>query len=337
MMMPVVSFFLAFGIAAAIGPSVIQFLRKVKFGQKILEIGPKWHMKKQNIPTMGGFIFIFAIVIAVLVTTPFIGARGASAFIIVLCMALAYAAIGFLDDYRKVKKKQNLGLSALQKLLLQIAVAIVFITVMRYFGFVSSRLVIPFTGIVWELPWIVYNIFMAFVIVGTVNAVNITDGLDGLAAGVTLPVAVFYTFASFYMFGRFAETGTAMLYVSILSAALSGALIGFLLYNFYPAKVFMGDTGSLFLGAMVCGLAFAMDLPVIIIPIGIIYIIETLSDIIQVTYFKCSGGKRVFKMAPIHHHFEMCGYSERQIVLTAFFITAVMCILSYFGVTGLYK
>ncbi len=321
------AFVLAFVITAAIGPFTITQLRRLKVGQKILEIGPKWHLNKQNIPTMGGFMFIIGIVIATavmaIVSLP---TQGILYIAVVLAMALCFGAIGFLDDYKKVKKKQNLGLTAIQKSLLQLAVAIAFISVMRYLGLVTPKLFIPFFNVYFEIPWIIYNIFMAFVIVGTVNAVNLTDGLDGLAAGVTLPVMIFFGAVAF-------STGLAFgLPLSVLAFACAGALCGFLIYNFNPAKVFMGDTGSLFLGAMVCGLAFAIDMPILIVPIGLVYIAETLSVIIQVGYFKISGGKRIFKMAPLHHHFEMCGYNERQIVVTAFLITAVMCVITYFGI-----
>jgi len=275
---------------------------------------------------MGGFMFMIGILAAVVVMVFVAGVQHSGGYLVVLAMALCFGAIGFLDDYSKVKKKQNLGLKAWQKSLLQLAVSIVFISVMRTFGLVTSRIFLPFFNISFELPWIVYNVFMAFVIVGTVNAVNLTDGLDGLAAGVTLPVMLF--------FGAVAVTiGTIdMTALSVLSFACAGALGGFLIFNFNPAKVFMGDTGSLFLGAMVCGLAFAMDMPVLIVPIGLVYIIETLSVIIQVGYFKISGGKRIFKMAPIHHHFEMCGYSEKQIVAAAVAITAIMSVLTYLGI-----
>ncbi len=321
------AFVLAFVITAAIGPYMITQLRRLKVGQKILEIGPKWHLNKQNIPTMGGFMFIIGIVIAtVIMAIAALPTQGIAYIAVVLAMALCFGAIGFLDDYKKVKKKQNLGLTATQKSLLQLAVAIAFISIMRYLGLVTPRLFIPFFNVYFEIPWIVYNIFMAFVIVGTVNAVNLTDGLDGLAAGVTLPVMLFFGAVAF-------TAGRAFgLPLSVLAFACAGALCGFLIYNYNPAKVFMGDTGSLFLGAMVCGLAFAIDMPILIVPIGLVYIAETLSVIIQVGYFKISGGKRIFKMAPLHHHFEMCGYNERQIVAVAFLITAVMCIVTYFGI-----
>jgi len=320
------AFILAFAVTASIGPFIIKKLRQLKVGQKILEIGPKWHLNKQNIPTMGGFMIMIGMIAATLAMVFVAGVADGVSYLVVTAMALFFGAIGFLDDYCKVKKKQNLGLTAWQKSLLQLAVAILFISVMRWLGIVTPRIFIPFFNVSFEIPWIIYNVFMAFVIVGTVNAVNLTDGLDGLAAGVTLPVMLF--------FGAVALTiGTlSSLSVSVLALACAGALCGFLLYNFNPAKVFMGDTGSLFLGALICGLAFAVDMPVVLVPVGLVYIIETLSVIIQVGYFKISGGKRIFKMAPIHHHFEMCGYTEKQIVAVAFAFTAAMCILTYFGI-----
>ena len=295
---------IAFVITAAIGPSVIRYLRKMKFGQKILEIGPKWHMNKQNIPTMGGFMFIIGIALAVILGGLITGTLSVHALAI-LGLSAAYGAVGLVDDYAKIKKKENAGLTPRQKLVLQILVA----------------LMIPFTGISIDLPWPVYIIFAAFVIVGADNAVNLTDGIDGLAASVTVPVAVFFAAVG----ARIGNTG-----VTIFAGALAGGLLGFLIYNFNPAKVFMGDTGSLFLGGAVAGMAFACDMPLILLLVGLIYIIETLSVILQVTYFKATHGKRLFKMAPIHHHFEMCGWGEKRIVLTFTAVTIVLCLAAYF-------
>ena len=310
----------AFVITAAIGPSVIRYLRKMKFGQKILEIGPKWHMNKQNIPTMGGFMFIIGIAAAVLAGNLLLG-HFVTRSVAVLGLAVAYGAVGLVDDYAKIKKKENAGLSPKQKLVLQILVAAVFILVLFLESDGLPDIWIPFTNIAIPLPWPLYIIFAAFVIVGADNAVNLTDGIDGLAAGVTLPVAVFFVFV-----GIAREDAGVMLF----AAALAGGLAAFLIYNFNPAKVFMGDTGSLFLGGAVAGLAFACDMPLILLLVGLIYIIETLSVILQVTYFKVSGGKRLFKMAPIHHHFEMCGWGEKKIVLIFSGVTILLCLLAYF-------
>ena len=311
----------AFVVTAAIGPSVIRYLRKMKFGQKILEIGPKWHMNKQNIPTMGGFMFIIGIAAAVLAGNLLLGGLEIAS-VAVLGLAAAYGAVGLVDDYAKIKKKENAGLSPKQKLVLQILVAAVFILVLFLQSDGLPVLWIPFTDIALLLPWPLYIIFAAFVIVGADNAVNLTDGIDGLAAGVTLPVAIFFVFVGIVR----QDAG-----VMIFAAALAGGLAAFLIYNFNPAKVFMGDTGSLFLGGAVAGLAFACEMPLILLLVGLIYIIETLSVILQVTYFKVSGGKRLFKMAPIHHHFEMCGWGEKKIVLIFSGITVLLCLVAYFA------
>lgn len=310
----------AFVITAAIGPAVIRYLRKMKFGQKILEIGPKWHMNKQNIPTMGGFMFIIGIAGAVLAGNTLLGGVSVSS-LAVLGLAAAYGAVGLVDDYAKIRKKENAGLTPKQKLVLQILVAGAFILVLFLESDGLPALWIPFTAVAIPLPWPLYIIFAAFVIVGADNAVNLTDGIDGLAAGVTLPVAIFFVFV-----GIARQDAGVMLF----AAALAGGLAAFLIYNFNPAKVFMGDTGSLFLGGAVAGLAFACDMPLILLLVGLIYIIETLSVILQVTYFKVSGGKRLFKMAPIHHHFEMCGWGEKKIVLIFSGATILLCLLAYY-------
>ena len=310
----------AFVITAAIGPAVIRYLRKMKFGQKILEIGPKWHMNKQNIPTMGGFMFIIGIAVAVLAGNTLLGGVSVSS-LAVLGLAAAYGAVGLVDDYAKIRKKENAGLTPKQKLVLQILVAGAFILVLFLESDGLPALWIPFTAVAIPLPWPLYIIFAAFVIVGADNAVNLTDGIDGLAAGVTLPVAIFFVFV-----GIARQDAGVMLF----AAALAGGLAAFLIYNFNPAKVFMGDTGSLFLGGAVAGLAFACDMPLILLLVGLIYIIETLSVILQVTYFKVSGGKRLFKMAPIHHHFEMCGWGEKKIVLIFSGATILFCLLAYY-------
>ncbi len=322
---PIVSFAVAFIVATALGPTLIRLLRRLKFGQKILEDGPTWHLKKQNIPTMGGVLFIAAITIAMLICLILFGTSDSGRWIFVLCMAFAFGAIGSIDDFCKIKNSRNKGLSAKAKFLLQLAVSILFITIMRICGLVEPVLEIPFLDVTLRMPWIVYFIFAGFVIVGTDNAVNLTDGLDGLCSCVTFIVMAFFCFVSL----RLSQTvDSGFLKLALLPAAVAGGLGGFLIYNFYPAKIFMGDTGSLFLGGLVAGLAFAIEMPLILIPVGIIYIIEVLSDILQIGYFKLSHGKRLFKMAPIHHHFEMCGYSERQIIAAASVITLLMCAIS---------
>ena len=318
-----VSFIGSFAVTAIIGKVLVPALRRMKAGQMIREDGPTWHMSKQGTPTMGGLMFIAGI--AVMCIT--VGFRqmldGEFTHIFVLIFALIYGAIGFLDDYEKLKKKQNLGLTAKQKFFLQLAAAIAFVLLLRLTGNLTPNLYVPFFNTVWKLPEIVYFIFAAFVIVGCVNSVNLTDGVDGLVSGVTIPVAICYA-AIAYTWG--------ITYMGVFAGALAGGLVAFLVFNFHPAKVFMGDTGSLFLGGAVCAMAFSMDMPLILVPLGIIYIAETLSDVIQVLYFKLTHGKRFFKMAPLHHHFEMCGWSEYKLFTVFTTISAVFAVISYFAV-----
>ena len=322
----------AFVISAVIGKFLVPALRRWKAGQSIKEDGPTWHMSKQGTPTMGGLMFILATIIVVLVVNGPAILSGDWTSVIVLVFALVFGAIGFLDDYAKIKKKENTGLTAGQKFLLQLAAAILFIVLLRKCGILSPNLYVPFFGVELHLPWVVYLIFAVLVITGAVNAVNITDGLDGLASSVTLPVCAFFAAAFGWAWVKWQQSGTAGM--AVFAAALFGGLVGFLVYNHYPAKVFMGDTGSLFLGGAVCGMAFALDLPLILILVGIIYIIETLSDIIQVTYFKATHGKRIFRMAPLHHHLEMGGWNEKKVVFVFASISLVFCILDFFGVMG---
>ena len=312
----------AFVISAVVGRFLVPLLRAMKAGQSIKEIGPNWHKSKEGTPTMGGIMFMAACVVSVTAFGWQDMAAGNFAALSVLVFALVYGAIGFIDDYAKIKKHENTGLTAGWKFLLQLAAAIAFLAWMRYAGHLSPNLYIPFANTYLKLPWLVYLIFAAFVIVGCVNAVNLTDGLDGLAGSVTLPVAVFFAVLSAWW-----DKGPA----GIFAGALAGGILGFLLYNFHPAKVFMGDTGSLFLGGAVCGLAFALDAPLVLIPVGIIYIVETLSDIIQVGYFKLTHGKRILRMAPLHHHLELGGWSEVRIVLTFAGITIAFCLLAFAG------
>lgn len=322
-----VSFFCSLIITYLVGRVLVPALRRVKAGQSIKEDGPVWHMSKQGTPTMGGLMFICAIAIVCLSVGIEEIANGSYGHLFVLLLAMLYGAIGFFDDYEKLKKKQNTGLTAKQKFLLQLACAIAFIYLLRLFGYLKPNLYVPFINITIPLPEIVYFVFAAFVMVGCVNAVNITDGVDGLAAGVSVPVAACYTAVS-YIWG-YTELG-------IFAAALTGGLVGFLIFNFHPAKVFMGDTGSLFLGGAICAMAFALDMPLILVTLGIVYIIETLSDIIQVAYFKLTHGKRVFKMAPLHHHFEMCGWSEKKLFIVFTGVSAIFAVISFIGVLDRY-
>ena len=311
-------------VSAVAGKLLIPALVKMKVGQSIKEIGPTWHMNKQGTPTMGGLMFIIGIGVTILIMGWQGMMRGDLTHLYVFIFALVFGLIGYIDDFQKVKRKQNTGLTAPQKFLLQLAAAILFICLMRFEGHLSPNLYVPFFNTHIVMNWTVYMIFAAFVIVGTVNSVNLTDGLDGLCSGVTLPVALFFAVMGGF-WGQYEQLG-------IFGGAMAGALIGFLFYNRYPAKVFMGDTGSLFLGGAVAALAFAYDMPLILLLVGFVYICEALSDILQVVYFKLTHGKRIFKMAPLHHHFEMCGWKETKIVAIFSAVSAVFCVLAFFSV-----
>ncbi len=324
MIIKIIAAFLgSFLLTAAAGNVLVPALRKMKAGQMIRSDGPKWHMPKQGTPTMGGIMFIFGITILCLTAGFERMLAGELTHIFILGFSLIYAAIGFFDDYEKLKKKRNLGLTASQKFLLQLIVAVVLVLLLRYTGVLTPNLYIPFFYESIPLPEIVYVVLAAFIIVGCVNAVNITDGADGLVTGVSIPVAICYT-AIALTWGYVA--------VGIFGAALTGGLCAFLIFNYHPARVFMGDTGSLFLGAAICATAFALDIPLILITLGIVYIIETLSDIIQIFYFKLTKGKRIFKMAPLHHHLEMCGWSEVKLFVVFTAISVVFAVISYLSV-----
>ena len=316
---------IGFAVTAAAGKLLIPVLISLKAGQSIKEIGPTWHMSKQGTPTMGGLMFIIGIGAAILIAGWKGMTEGRFTHLYVYGFSLVFGVIGYIDDYQKVKYHHNTGLTALQKFLLQLAAAVAFLCLMRYEGMLSPNLYIPFFHTHLVLNWIVYLVLAAFIIVGTVNAVNITDGVDGLSSSVTVPVAIFFAVIGW-------RWGTEYLQLSVFSAALLGGLLGFLLYNHYPAKVFMGDTGSLFLGGAVAALAFAYDMPLVLILVGIVYICETMSDIIQVGYFKLTHGKRIFKMAPLHHHFEMCGWKETKVVGVFAAVSLLFCVLAYLGV-----
>ena len=321
---------MAFIVAVIVGRFYIPWLRRMKAGQEIRQDGPTWHMSKAGTPTMGGVVFITGCTFVCL-TVGFESMRqGDYTHIFVLLFALVFGAIGFLDDWEKLRKKQNLGLSAKAKFLLQLVAALAFVLLLRKLGYISTHLYIPFWNTEVYIPEALYFILAAFIIVGTVNAVNITDGVDGLASGTTLPVCLFFVAVTFLWGERYLALG-------IFASALLGGLLGFLVYNFNPAKAFMGDTGSLFLGGAIAALAFAYDMPLILITLGIVYIIETLSDIIQVTYFKLTHGKRIFKMAPFHHHLEMGGWTgkkwkERELFALFTSVSLVFAIISFIGV-----
>ena len=309
-------------VSAVSGRLLIPVLRALKAGQSIREIGPTWHNAKAGTPMMGGLMFIFASIL-VLVLNAFRMEEYSSLY--VLGMALCFGFIGFLDDFTKMKYKRNLGLTSLQKAMLQMAVSALFLYILYRSG-MDTQLYIPFLDVSFRLHPIVYIFFAMFVMVGCDNAVNLTDGVDGLCGSVTVPVMVFFIAAAVAM-GR---TDLAL-----LPATLVGGLVAYLFYNWHPAKVFMGDTGSLFLGGVVCAMAFALEMPLILILVGIVYICETLSVILQVGYFKLTHGKRLFKMSPIHHHFEMCGWKEEKICFVFTAVTVVMCVLAWFGISGL--
>jgi len=310
-------------LSGVLGYFLLPVLRALKAGQSIRELGPTWHNSKAGTPMMGGLMFIFAAMICLLGSIP---AMADYSVFYVLILGLCFGFVGFLDDFCKVKFKRNLGLTALQKAMLQMAVSAVYLYVLYRSGIMTTNVYVPFLDVSFYLHPIAYIFFAMFVMVGCVNAVNLTDGVDGLSSSVTLPVMVFFTAAAFSL---------DRLDLALLPAALFGGLVAYLFYNWHPAKVFMGDTGSLFLGGIVCGLAFALDMPLILILVGFVYIMETLSVILQVGYFKLTHGKRLFKMSPIHHHFEMCGWKEERIVLTFAAVSAVMCIFAWLGIGGL--
>ena len=310
-------------LTGGIGYLLLPVLRALKAGQSIREAGPTWHNYKAGTPMMGGIMFILAAVICLLVSIP---AMQEYSVFYVLVLGLCFGLVGFLDDFCKLKFKRNLGLTSIQKALLQMAVSALYLYLLYTKGIMTCDIYIPFVNVTFYLHPIAYIFFAMFVMVGCVNAVNLTDGVDGLSSSVTVPVMVFFTAAA---------VATNRMDLALLPACLVGGLIAYLFYNWHPAKVFMGDTGSLFLGGIVCGLAFALDMPLILILVGFVYIVETLSVILQVTYFKLTHGKRLFKMSPIHHHFEMCGWKEEKIVIVFALVSALMCVLAWVGISGL--
>lgn len=323
----ILSFIVAFGVTAIVGQILVPLLRKMKVGQSILEDGPTWHMTKQGTPTMGGVMFIIGIGAAILITGWDELRAGQYSHIFVFLFSLVFGFVGMVDDVQKLRHKANQGLTAGQKFLLQLAVSIAFTVLLRSFGYLTPNLYIPFVNATIPVPWILYMIFAAFVMVATVNAVNLTDGVDGLATGVTIPVALFYLIAAAWSNNNAA---------ALAAAAFVGGLVAFLLYNFHPAKVFMGDTGSLFLGGMVCGMAFVLDMPMVIPIVGLVYVLEVLSDVLQVGYFKATKGKRLFRMAPLHHHFEMGGWSEVKLFCVFSSATLVLCFVAFLGIMNRY-
>ena len=328
--------FLSFLIAFLLGFAVIPMLRKLKFGQTILDIGPAWHKSKQGTPTMGGIMFIVSTIVSVIVvllTDYLMGGKLFSSEHIMpdqlkvklvsgIILAIGLGLVGFADDFIKVVKKRNLGLTEIQKTIPQVILIIGYLVTLYINGLTYMK--IPFVGAV-DLKWFFW-IFGICVIYGAVNAVNFTDGVDGLCASVTSITAIAFCIAALM---------TKFFGISILAAALAGGCLGYLIWNYYPSKVMMGDTGSMFLGGMVVALAYAIDCPLILVLFGIIYVIEALSDVLQIGYFKATHGKRIFKMAPIHHHFEMSGWKERKIVTVFSLVNMLGCVIGlalyYYG------
>jgi len=310
----VISILLSFLISVILCPIVIPFLHKLKFGQYIREEGPKEHQKKSGTPTMGGLVILSSVVITSLV---FI--KDYKEILPVLFMTLGFGLIGFLDDYIKVVMKRNLGLRAWQKMALQIVVTGIFIFYLYNYTDIGTDVIIPFISDKTLELGVLFIPFVFCVVVGTVNGANFTDGLDGLASGVTVIISVFFTVIAIAT-----KSG-----IDPITGAVCGALLGFLLFNVYPAKVFMGDTGSLALGGFVASTAIVLKMPIFLLLVAFIYFAEVLSVIIQVGYFKITKGKRFFKMAPIHHHFELCGWSETRVVAVFTIITALLCLIAY--------
>ena len=308
---------ISFILTVVLGPLIIPLLKKMKIGQTVRDDGPGTHLKKSGTPTMGGILILISVTVTALLYV-----RDYPKIIPVLMLTLGFGLIGFLDDYIKVVMRRSLGLRAWQKMFLQLLVTGMFAYYALHTANISLALRIPFVkGYYVDFGWM--NIPLMFaVITGTANGTNFTDGLDGLAGSVTVLVATFFTMAAIGL-----ETG-----IEPVTCAVTGALLGFLLFNVHPASVFMGDTGSLALGGFVAGCAYVTGLPLFLPIVGFIYVMEVLSVIIQVIYFKISGGKRIFKMAPIHHHFELCGWKETKVVAVFSIVTAVLCLVALLGI-----
>ncbi|MBQ8591209.1 MAG: phospho-N-acetylmuramoyl-pentapeptide-transferase [Lachnospiraceae bacterium] len=303
---------IAFAVSACLGPVVIPFLRRLKVGQTVRDEGPQSHLKKTGTPTMGGILILTAVVVASLFFV-----KDYPRILPVLFLMLGFGLIGFLDDYIKVVLKRSMGLRAWQKMLGQIIVTGIFAYYITVHEQISLAMKIPFFSGKY-LDFGAFNIpILFFIVIATVNGANFTDGLDGLASSVTVIIATFFTVVAI-------GVGSGL---EPITCAVVGALLGFLLFNVHPAKVFMGDTGSLALGGFVAATAYVLQLPLFIPIVAFIYLIEVVSVIIQVGYFKISGGKRIFKMAPIHHHFELCGWSEKKVVAVFAIVTALLCLV----------
>lgn len=327
---PLISAIVAFAVTAGLGYIVIPYLKRLKFGQTILDIGPKWHKGKEGTPTMGGVMMIAGVLLSLGIAFAYSAIADGrfaaemktpyrlSVFLSGIIMALCMSAIGFMDDYIKVVKKRNLGLTAKQKTFLQLLVSAAYLATLCVSGMKTTY--IPFVGdidITSGAGLLFWPIALMF-IYGFTNAVNLTDGIDGLASTVTLVVACAFMLASGFLYN---------MGINAVAAALAGSCVGFIVWNAKPARVFMGDTGSMFLGGMVVAVSFGIGRPILLIFAGITYFLEALSDIIQVAYYKRTK-KRLFKMAPLHHHFEMSGWSEQKIVFVFSGVAAVGCVIA---------
>ncbi len=316
----IITMAIAFLITVLISPIFIPFLRRLKFGQSIREEGPKSHMKKMGTPTMGGLMILFSVTITTLIMTGKFNPGSVSfELLLLLLVLLGFGLLGFLDDFIKVALKRNLGLTSKQKMAGQILIAIIFYFILRYHDF-PTYIQIPGTSIQWELGW-GYALLVVFMLVGASNAVNLTDGLDGLLAGTATIAFGAFGILAWYAFPQFE--------VTIFSLAVVGSLLGFLVFNAHPAKVFMGDTGSLALGGSIAAVAILTKLEVLLVIIGGVFVLETLSVIIQVISFKTTG-KRVFKMSPLHHHYELLGWSEWRVVTTFWLIGLIFAALGIY-------
>ncbi len=316
---------ISFVVCVILCPLLIPFLKKLKFGQYVREDGPESHLKKTGTPTMGGIIIVLSIAI-----TSLLYLKDYPDIVPVLFATIGFGIIGFMDDYIKVVMKRSLGLRAWQKLLGQILVTAVFGYYMVNFTDVGTSMLIPFSNGRYLDVSYMFIPMLFIVVLGTVNGSNFTDGLDGLESSVTVLIATFFTVVAIAAEGGF--TFLNDIEISPITGAVAGSLLAFLLYNVYPAKVFMGDTGSLALGGFVATTAYMLQMPLFIVLIGFIYLVEVVSVILQVGYFKLTGGKRLFRMAPIHHHFELKGWSETRIVAVFSVITAILCMLALMGI-----
>lgn len=321
---------ITFIMTVLISKKLIPALKSRKMGQKILDIGPRWHKSKEGTPTMGGLAFIIAMMVVGAACAVYLwitdGADTALPFVFTLALGLAGGLIGCIDDYAKLRNQRNDGLTPAQKFLLQLAAAALYLLGMALVCKTGTDLYIPYVGISLSLG-VFYYVISLVLICGVMNSVNLTDGIDGLASSVTLAVGVFFTVCGFVN-GAVEADGALV----SLGAVIIGGCAGFLVYNLNPARVFMGDTGSLFLGGLVVGGAFMMGNPLIVVVCGLVYIIETASVMLQVSYFKLTHGKRLFKMSPIHHHFEKCGWSENKVVIVFTAVTVIFSAIAYFGV-----